>query len=470
MWMVIWLTVALGAEVPRSEALLLSGDVTSALAAAESEAKSAPGDVATQERLVDILLGLGAIDKATKRFSERVRLDPENPDAHYLLGRALPGIREARQAYERALKLSPLHARSHMGMGAIHTALGDLPSAGAAYGRAVRIDPALGEAWLGLVRTHLAQEDLATAIQVARLAIQAVPESADAYLTLAALVPAERRAVLTEGAAKAGHDPRVHAALADVLLEAGEARQAVRSANAALAIDPTEPTALRVDLFGRQILEKTLDMEGYRALKQARGPELDALITKYPKTPVSWLARANQRAASGDTNGALADLRRAQSVGYEEVEVMGHLGVALAERGQHAEAADLLVKASRARPWDESLARAAGTALSKAGRHDEAVPWLRDLSAKLPYVTPVSIALADALLLAGDVEAAYQVTLAAAERKTDPQVLVALMTLAAQSGRYDEAAEMLEEIGRSTNDPRAIDLAAKLRAKAEQAR
>ena len=464
----MWLAMAWGAGIPRSETLLLSGNVTAALAAVDEEVAAQPDDVSTQERRIDILLGLGAVTKAVEGASDRVEANPLDADAHYLLGRALPEAREARQAYERALKIDPLHARSHMGMGAIHTALGDLPSAAAAYGRAVRIDATLAEAWLGAVRTQLALDQLETAREMAKKAVLAVPDAADAWLTVAALHPDQGRELLATAATRAGHDPRIHALLSQALLDAGEASEAVRSAKAALAIDPTEPTALRVDLFARQLVAGTLDMAGMQRLREAKPADVEALVAAYPRTPVTWLARANGRLAADDLDGALADLRVAQKLAPDEIEVLGQLGLLLEHRKEHADAAPLLTRASRARPWDAGLALAAGGALSGAGRHEEAIRWLSDLEKRLQYDSRSSIALADALLRNGDAEAAYQVVLAATERKTDPQILVALMTMAAQSGRYDEAASMLEEIGRKMGNPKALELASKLRAKAGQ--
>ena len=128
----------------------------------------------------------------------------------------------------------------------------------------------------------------------------------------------------------------------------------------------------------------------------------------------------------------------------------------------------VLLRAYTARPWDVSLGLGAGAAASRAGRHDEAIALLADLVKRLPYASNAAIALADGLLLAGRKEEAYQVVLDAAERRTDPQILVALVAVAGQSGRYGEAAGILEQIGRATNDPKTLEIAAKLRERAGQ--
>lgn len=470
--MLTLITVAITAlATSPSETFMREGDVGSALEAAGREAKAAPQDIAAQERLIDLYLTLGLPDRAVEMFGARVETTPADPDAHYLLGRAAPGLEAARVAYEHALKLDPLHARSHMGMGAIYTATGDLAAAGAAYSRAVRIDPTLAEGWLGLSRSHIARNDPTTALAIARRAVEALPNHPDAYLTIAVLDPENAVETLQQGAARAGGDARVHAALADMLVARGEGAAARKAAEDALAVDATEPVALRVRLFARAMEAGALDEAGYAELLRARATNdlaaMDRLVQTYPNTVVTWLARSQLRLNTGDAEGALGDLRQAQKLAPDEVEVLGQLGIVLAERGEHAEAADLLERASRQRPWDASLGMGAGASASKAGQHPRAIELLSALSKQLPYSTDVSIALADALLSSGDPQRAYQVVLAASERKMDERILIALVASAAQAKRFTEAAEILERIGQQSNNPTALQLAARLREKAD---
>ena len=49
----------------------------------------------------------------------------------------------------------------------------------------------------------------------------------------------------------------------------------------------------------------------------------------------------------------------------------------------------------------------------------------------------------------------------------DEKLVVALMAAAAQSGRYGEAAEIMQQIADETGNSRAHELAAMLRAKAK---
>jgi tetratricopeptide (TPR) repeat protein len=456
-----------------SERLMLAGRPAEALEAALAEATSSPDDVAAQERVVDILLTLKLYDRAVAVTTQQVEQRPMDPDVHYLFARAVPDVQRAQRGYERALKLDPLHARAHMGMGAIHTARQDLDAALAAYGRAVRIDPSLSEAWLGLLRSQVGLEQIDAAIATARKAIDACPESAEAYLALAVLAPDEAIAVLERAVVYAGEDARVHAALAEERVKAGDGTGALAATMASLAIDPTQPVALRLHLFAGAMAAGALDVAGYDALTQARSKgdlaAAERLVERYPAAVVAWLTRSQLRVQRGDVDGGIADLEQALRLAPDEPEVLGQLGILLADRKAHARAAPLLTRAFAQRPSDVGLGRAAGLEVARAGDPARAITMLRELHERTPYASEVAIALADVLLLAGERERAYQVVLAASERRMDEQLLVALVATASQAGRYREAAAMLQQIGTSTQNARALELAEKLREKADQA-
>lgn len=469
MWIVWALALAWGSK---AEQLMYAGDVAGALELAKAEAETAPENVAAQERYIDLLLNLYLVDEAVKRARKAVEQRPTDPDAHYLLGRALPDVAQARRAYENALKLEPLHARSHMGMGALHTAAGDPSRAAAAYGRAVRIDSGLSEAWLGLIRSHISAEHLEDALAVSHKAIEALPEHPDGYLTAAVLDEARAVELLETAAKKAGHDARVHAALADRYLERGKGAAALAAAQRALAINAADPVALRVQLFARELKKGTLDAAGYQALLAARKtngvPEHDALVARYRKSPAVLIARSRAHRAVGDDSAALADLASARGLAPNEPEILGQLGLLLIDLKRPAEAVAPLARAREGRPWDNSLTVAWAKALSLSDQHQPALEAYRELIRRSPYDTQLTIAYADALLRAGKPEAAYQTVLAAAEKRMDDQLVVALMATAAQAGRFTEAADIMQQIADRTGDPRAAQLARELRSRAQK--
>jgi len=461
--------LAAAAATPVSESLMYAGDVQNALMAARSEAEADPADIAAQERLIDVLLTLGLYDRAIETYRKRIETAPTDPDAHYLLGRALPDATAARASYERALKFEPIHARSHMGMGAIYTAAGDFDAAIAAYGRATRFDSTLAEAWLGLTRAHLAKGELDQALAVSRRAMDAAPRDPDAYITVAVLDPSSAREVLEKAAKWAPGDPRVHTSLAEIRLADNDAKGAVESVDRALAIDPTDPASMRIKLFASAIARGVLDLQGYRDLIAAResGGQFDALVLRYPDAALVWAARSQHRMAAGDREGALADLEKATTLDPGEAEFQGAYGLLLLDQKRAQDALPWLEQAITARPWDGSLGVAYGRALSAVGRHEQAAKAMKLFAERRLYDSDATIAYADALLAAGKPEAAYQVVLAASERRMDERLVVALMAAATQTGRYGEAADILDQISVATKNPAVHDLAERLRAKAQ---
>jgi tetratricopeptide (TPR) repeat protein len=478
--LVLWVSAGLfsttsaadAAELPESELRMYRGDVEGALEAARAEAAADPNDIDARERQNDILLSIGLYDRAEKLARAWVEEAPRNPDAHYLLGRALADPRAAQASYERALKIEPMHARSHMGLGAIYTSDGTLGKAIEAYGRAVRFDSSLTEAWAGLMRSQMATDDVAAATQTAQQSIEAVPSDPEGYLALAVLKPGSARETLEAGARQAGYDPRLQALLAEVRLSAGDAPGALSAARRALEIDPTEPNALKTQLFAREIVAGNLSQKGYRTLldlgdASAEPGRYDGLVTAHPRSALVLAGRSRAHLAAGSVEKARADLEAAVKLQPEEAEFQAAYGLLLLKSGSPREAVAPLIQASRARAWDGSLGIALARALTGSGDHEGAVAASKALSEARPYDSEASIAHADALLAAGNPEAAYQVVLAAAERRMDDKLVVALMAAAAQSGRFAEAAEIMEQIAEATGDSRAKELAAKLRAKAQ---
>lgn len=463
---------ALGAA-PSAQQLMLVGRLNEALPAARLEAEADPTDVVAQERYIDLLLTLGYPSAAVQVCRSRVASHPSAPDSHYLLGRALPTADEARVAYERALKLDPTHARAHMGMGAVYRSTGRFPDAEAAYMRALERDSTLGEAWSGLGYALLAQGRSADALAVARKAVESTPDDADAWLTLAVLAPAEAEALLTEAASRFPADPRVHVALAEVRLSQGQGKPALASARAALQLDPIRSDALLAQSFAEQMASGTLDSAGYHALLDARRLETtstedatrayDDLIARYAKCPLPLMARGRLRAKAGDTAGAQADLGRAVALDPDSAEAQGAYGLLLLEAGKSGEARSHLEKAARARPDDSSLAVAAAMAIAGDGALAEARKRMAAASVQWPYDARIALTYAKLLSDAGEPEAAYDVLKEAVARLPDGRIVLALAAAAKDTGRYAEAADLLDEVGRQTGNATFTDLARKLR-------
>lgn len=461
----------------RAEQLLWKGEVDAALVAARQEADAEPDDLAAQELLIDMFLATGLPSFAVARQERRVEEAPTDPDAHYLLGRALVDPEASRRSFEAALRMDPTHARAHMGIAAIHMAAGRHAEARDGYARAVRADPSLREAWVGLVRAHVALGEPEVALAEARKGVEAAPSEGGLWLALAALAPDEAVTALRQGSAKAPLDARVHERLAAALLDAGDAEGAVQAAKRALKQDPRRVEAARHLAFAEALASGRLDREGYEALLKARSIQdqdpaealktYDALVKRCDGTPITWLARARLREARGDTDGALSDLARALKVAPDDAEAQAAYGLLLLETKRPDEARVWLRRAARARPWDRSLALALSRAHVEAGDPSAAAMELSSLHRRLPWDVDVVLLLADAHTRAGEAERAWLVLGEMLRRVPDPRLAAALVMVAPQAGRHLEAARLLDQLAERGDSRQLRELADRLRAGAE---
>ncbi len=145
---------------------------------------------------------------AAVAYREAVRLNPDSPEAHAGLGKALARsgeMMEAMAAFRRALTLRPTLAQARLGLAALYEQQGDLDSALREYQNAARADPDLAEARYNLGRLLHEKGDLDAAIAEHQAALSLRPDLPDAWFSfgvalqergdLDAAITAYRRAV-----------------------------------------------------------------------------------------------------------------------------------------------------------------------------------------------------------------------------------------------------------------------------------
>jgi tetratricopeptide (TPR) repeat protein len=475
--MVAWIQPAWGGTLVETH--LYAKNTEQAILSAESAAVAAPGDIDAQEIYIDVLMSSGLGSRAQRIYRDRVGSNPTNANAQYLLGRASVSGADAAISYERALRIDPDHARSHMGMGAVYTAKGAHPDAARAYFRSVNLDPSLSEAWLGLIRAELAMGLIEDAQSLAKKGLRHVPEEPGLYLLIAELDPSDASRVLSGAVGRGIDDPRVLSALAGALLEDGDADRAVVTARHALAIDRSNADATQVALFAAAVTSGTLDIDGYRGLGAARDRQrtdkaaalslFDGLVAKYPKCALTWLGRSQLRVELGDTAGALSDSASAARLAPGNTEIEAGHGMLLLSAEHFGDAAPYLMRASEARPWDASLSLAFARALDETDRDADALKVLEVVHGMHPFDPRVTVAYGQLLVDNGRAEEAYQLIRKSMERVPDPRLGVALVMVATAAERYGEAAQILERLAAQTGRKSLAEHAARLRER-EQAK
>jgi tetratricopeptide (TPR) repeat protein len=455
------------------ESLLHAGRVSEAMVAAEGEIASDPGDVEAHERYIDILHTVGLSHRARAIYSGWITKYPTQADAYYLFGRAVNSVEEAQETYNKALTLDEHHARSHMGLAAVDLATGQLDAAVAGYKLAAEADSSLSEAWQGWTRSLVLQDKVPEALAVARRAMEAVPNEAEPYLTIAVLQPDEAIKVLSRGAEMNPNDPRPYARLAELFIEGEEPSQAVVAAKYALSIDPNLPDANRSLVFAKEIEAGVLDKEGYRLLLEAQASlssaadfgyaKFDALVKSYPRSALAWMGRSQSRLRLSHLDGARIDLGQAAKLSPDNADIQAAYGLILVKMDRGEEATVWLRKARKNRPTDVSVAVALGQAQIMSGDLTGGMSTFQVTYSKFPYDARAALAYAEALANNRESLAAYKVLLEAFRRKPDGRVLVSLIAAARDVGRYGEAADMLESLGKQAGSQVLLDEAVKLR-------
>lgn len=463
------------AAAARIDAMLRQGQVPEALAAAASHLSDHPDDLDVWEHRIDILANLGRVESVLDQLKARTTSRP-TADAFYLLGRALPDRAESEDAYKQALKLSPQHARAHMGIGALARADGRLRDAAEAYQQALRVDVSLAEAWSGLLSVVVAGGEARQIEAIATAAREAVPSEPNAYIALATLNSDEAGEILRDALRRCHPDPRIHTALAEQLLREGNGREARSQAEAALRLDPTNRGARLARYLARGLALEQLDTQGVASIIDARRTQAtnpstararyDVLTARYPRSPLPRLLRAGVRAEK-EPLFAIDDLEVALQLDPELDEVKAALGMLYLQHNRPSRAAELLGEAALARPDDASLAEAAATASLKAGELEDAVDRINYAAGLFPLDARIAIRQADVLMAADRREEAWRAMHAAAQRIPDIRVMMAKGTLANELGRTDEAIHIYTTLAEQTGNEKLRNTAERMRQQAE---
>ena len=166
----------------------LHGDAALApVSRASQPPPSGHGDLVRAARLLED----GAVREAAAILGELVQREPDNADAHLLLGRALALVPEpaaALAALRRAVELRPGSAESLFALGTALARFGDLEAARAAFERTLAVDAAMAEAHASLGLLLAERQEFAEARRHLARAIDAhgrTPAAASSHYVMA---------------------------------------------------------------------------------------------------------------------------------------------------------------------------------------------------------------------------------------------------------------------------------------------
>lgn len=190
--------------------------------------------------------GSGDLAEAERLYRRVLETQPENADAHYLLGTLAQQAGDPKAAVAsltRAIKANRRNPYYHLALGDARLAQGKPGQAETSYRKALSIDPGSAEATLGLGNLLHSRGRIAAAIKHYRRAIALKPELAEAHNNLGVALlaegaAAEAAACFTRALELRPDYPDAHLNLGRVLKGEGKMREAIASYRAALELDP----------------------------------------------------------------------------------------------------------------------------------------------------------------------------------------------------------------------------------------
>lgn len=356
-----------------------------------------PGDARTGSALATLLLQHGEGKKAVAVMEKVVAHEPRNIFAWNLLGVAkinLNDVAGARNAYQKAVELSPKFAAPRLNLARLESNEGKLAEAQTALQTVLRIDPNNSEAmfemgrleernnrvpsaikWIDkarlidrkntraavyLVDLYLRQQNVTQALEIARETVASQPQDLSALAALARAQinnkdPAAARNTVTTLTQLGRNSPSIQVEIARLQLQTNDSRQAQLSLQRALEIQPDFYPAM--DLQAEMALQNRDYVEAERLGK--------ALITKYPNRGQGYHILADIAGSRGHNADAINGHRTALSK-EPNTENALRLARAYILVGEPAKAASFLTEWQQTHSSNEQLQSALAEAYMRA--------------------------------------------------------------------------------------------------------
>jgi len=176
-----------------------NGDPASALSEMQSALEYNPSSSAVHNELAGLYARLGNIAEAIRSADESVRLDPENPDPHWLLANihlmnstarrrggapaGNEGLRQAMRELEILEKLTPEDERVYYTLGGIYFELGETEKALSAYEKYQKYSGS-DNGYREIARYYASIKNLDMAVEYLNRGLELQPDSAESLVML----------------------------------------------------------------------------------------------------------------------------------------------------------------------------------------------------------------------------------------------------------------------------------------------
>jgi tetratricopeptide (TPR) repeat protein len=266
--------------------------------------------------LAELYVKTGRIRDAVLEAQDIIKRDPNNLEAHKLLGRIylrslgdMPGgsgsenvLKLAIEQYEQIVKLEPDNVDDHLLLGRLYRLNSDLQKAESELKTAVKLDPGSEEAITTLAILYTDEGDTAHALQV----LSAVPDSA--------------------------RSAKLYAALGAAYEQRRDYKSAIDAYRHAIVLDRDNLDAIR-GLAENLLNDGQLDA----ALEQYK-----VIVDSNPEDAESYVAMAEIYRRQGKYDAALEDLKKADTLAPEQARVAYNIAAVYQAEGRYDDAIKLL--------------------------------------------------------------------------------------------------------------------------------
>jgi cellulose synthase operon protein C len=330
------------------------------------------------EAIGELALALGHREKAREAYTRALQIDPDDPNAHAGVGKALAAQGEvaaarkqmeaalvqldsdaslqyeygsllrrmgqsdaALQSFRKAVKLDSKDARYRTRLGGILVERGDLEEAELQLREAVAMNDRHAEALYFLARALAGRKNLGEAMDVMKKAVEIEPDN-----------------------------PEFHYHLGLIFEKGLQVRDAIETFTR--AIEKGSRNADTYEHLGVNLMVENRFPEAVKSFRKA--------VELEPRRPRLWALVGDAEQQSGDVDGAIRDFQRALAQDPNLPAVWTKLGIAYKDkdcRGCRTKAVDALQRATRVDPTDALAHHQLGYIFKDDGRRKEAIAEFR---------------------------------------------------------------------------------------------
>jgi tetratricopeptide (TPR) repeat protein len=431
--------------------------------------KADPKASPAYEELTDLYLALGRSADATAQAQEALKLDPENVDAHRMLGRVYfsqinksaqgpideRALRLALQEFQKVTEKDPKDADSWVTLGRLYAGSNDVANAEKAYNAALAVEPDNEEALTGLAMVYGNMGDTAKAIEKLKAATDKSPNERSLMILAKAYEDQKNYKDAAETLKKAlemqPENTQLAHSLAEDLFFSDQYDEALKVYQELAAHNPKDAI---IPLRMADIYSSKHDYaKAHEAIDQAKKLDPDGLEARQEEVRL-FQAEGKMDQAIASLKSILDDTATkvySKEAGQQRAAWSEELGLLYRETGKYAEAIEAFKQMSVVKDSGPLVAARVIETYIKAKDLASAQRESEAALKKFPDDYMVAREHADVLAELGKIDDAAKELHALLNGPRDRETLLALTEIYEKGKRFDEAGKTVDEAEKLSN-------------------